>query len=74
MTVEIINTSISVSRPDVTDESVVLIAVDICPPIPHICGEQRGEDCTVRNTCKYPHSHLAVSDGRSAFVESNAYK
>jgi len=38
MTVRIINTSISVSNPDVTYErfSVDLIAVDIFPPIPHI--------------------------------------
>jgi len=38
MTVGIINTSISVSNPDVTDESfsVDLIAVDIFPPIPDI--------------------------------------
>jgi len=38
MTVGIINTSISVSKPDVTYESfnVDLIAVDIFPPIPDI--------------------------------------
>jgi len=38
MTVGIINTSISVSNPDVTDQSfsVDLIAVYILPPIPHI--------------------------------------
>jgi len=38
MTVGIINTSISVSNPDVTDVSFSfdLIVVDIFPPIPHI--------------------------------------
>jgi len=38
MTVGIINTSISISNPDVTDESfsVDLIAVDTFPPIPDI--------------------------------------
>jgi len=38
MTVEIINTSISVSNRDVTDESfsVDLIALDIFPPVPFI--------------------------------------
>jgi len=38
MTVGIINTSISVSNPDVTDKSfsVDLIAVDTFPPVPDI--------------------------------------